>query len=56
MNEYVSVTVWKHSKPIDWPSMQEMLTETLKLALFFSIENFENPIRNQNKNYTTPMY
>ena len=29
MNEYVSVTVWKHSKPIDWASMQTMLTETL---------------------------
>ena len=29
MNEYVSVTVWKHSKPIGWASMQAMLTETL---------------------------
>ena len=29
MNEYVSVTVWKHSKPIDWASMQAMLSETL---------------------------
>ena len=27
MNEYVSVTVWKHSKPIDWADMQAMLTE-----------------------------
>ena len=29
MNEYVSVTVWKHSKPIEWGDMQVMLTETL---------------------------
>ena len=29
MNEYVSVTVWKHSKPIDWASMQAMLTEVI---------------------------
>ncbi len=29
MNEYVSVTVWKHSKPIDWAEMQEMLTEVI---------------------------
>ena len=30
MNEYVSVTVWKHSDPIDWANMQEMLTENMK--------------------------
>ena len=29
MNEYVSVTVWKHSEPIDWAEMQEMLTEKM---------------------------
>ena len=29
MNEYVSVTVWKHSKPIDWAEMQSMLTEKM---------------------------
>jgi len=29
MNEYVSVTVWKHSKPIDWADMQAMLTEKM---------------------------
>ena len=29
MNEYVSVTVWKHSDPIDWANMQAMLTETM---------------------------
>ena len=29
MNEYVSVTVWKHSKPIDWTDMQAMLTEVM---------------------------
>ena len=29
MNEYVSVTVWKHSKPIDWADMQAMLTEVI---------------------------
>ena len=29
MNEYVSVTVWKHSKPIDWADMQLMLTEKM---------------------------
>ena len=29
MNEYVSVTVWKHSKPIDWAEMQAMLTEKM---------------------------
>ena len=29
MNEYVSVTVWKQSKPIDWADMQAMLTKTL---------------------------
>ena len=29
MNEYVSVTVWKHSKPIDWTEMQAMLTEKM---------------------------
>ena len=29
MNEYVSVTVWKHSEPIDWADMQEMLTEKM---------------------------
>ena len=29
MNEYVSVTVWKHSKPIDWAQMQAMLTEKM---------------------------
>ena len=30
MNEYVSVTVWKHSDPIDWANMQAMLTENMK--------------------------
>ena len=30
MNEYVSVTVWKHSDPIDWADMQAMLTEIMK--------------------------
>ena len=30
MNEYVSVTVWKHSDPIDWAKMQAMLTENMK--------------------------
>ena len=30
MNEYVSVTVWKHSEPIDWADMQKMLTEKMK--------------------------
>ena len=30
MNEYVSVTVWKHSDPIDWTDMQAMLTENMK--------------------------
>ena len=30
MNEYVSVTVWKHSDPIDWDKMQAMLTENMK--------------------------
>ena len=30
MNEYVSVTVWKHSDPIDWDNMQAMLTKNLK--------------------------
>ena len=29
MNEYVSVTVWKHSEPIDWADMQEMLTKKM---------------------------
>ena len=29
MNEYVSFTVWKHSKPIDWADMQSMLTEKM---------------------------
>ena len=29
MNEYVSVTVWKHSEPIDWADMQAMLTEKM---------------------------
>ncbi len=29
MNEYVSVTVWKHSEPIDWAEMQAMLTEKM---------------------------
>ena len=29
MNEYVSVTVWKHSETIDWTDMQEMLTENM---------------------------
>ena len=29
MNEYVSVTVWKHSGPIDWDDMQAMLTEKM---------------------------
>ena len=29
MNEYVSVTVWKHSEPIDWADMQAMLTEVI---------------------------
>ena len=29
MNEYVSVTVWKHSEPIDGADMQAMLTETM---------------------------
>ena len=29
MNEYVSVTVWKHSNPIDWAYMQAMLTENM---------------------------
>ena len=29
MNEYVSVTVWKHSEPIDWADMQAMLTENM---------------------------
>ena len=30
MNEYVSVTVWKHSEPINWANMQAMLTENMK--------------------------
>ena len=30
MNEYVSVTVWKHSDPIDWADMQAMLTENME--------------------------
>ena len=30
MNEYVSVTVWKHSDPIDWDNMQAMLIENMK--------------------------
>ena len=30
MNENVSVTVWKHSDPIDWDKMQAMLTENMK--------------------------
>ncbi len=30
MNEYVSVTVWKHSDPIDWDNMQAILTENMK--------------------------
>ena len=30
MNEYVSVTVWKHSDPIDWAKMQAMQTENMK--------------------------
>ena len=30
MNEYVSVTVWKHSKPIEWADMQAMLTENME--------------------------
>ena len=30
MNEFVSVTVWKHSDPIDWAKMQAMLTENMK--------------------------
>ena len=30
MNEYVSVTVWKHSNPIDWAKMQAILTENMK--------------------------
>ena len=30
MNEYVSVTVWKHSDPIDWAEMQEMQNEKMK--------------------------
>ena len=29
MNEYVSVTVWKHSNTIDWADMQAMLTENM---------------------------
>ena len=29
MNEYVSVTVWKHSDPIDWANMKAILTETM---------------------------
>ena len=29
MNEYVSVTVWKHSETIDWADMQAMPTETM---------------------------
>ena len=29
MNEYVSVTVWKHLKQIDWADMQTMLTEKM---------------------------
>ena len=29
MNEYLSVTVWKHSDPIDWANMQAILTETM---------------------------
>ena len=29
MNEYVSVTVWKHSDPIDWANMQAILTEIM---------------------------
>ena len=29
MNEYLSVTVCKHSDPINWASMQAMLTETM---------------------------
>ena len=29
MNQYVSVTVWKHSEPIDWADMQAMLTEKM---------------------------
>ena len=30
MNEYVSVTVWKHSDLIDWANMQAILTENMK--------------------------
>ena len=29
MNEYVSVTVLKHSETIDWADMQAMLTENM---------------------------
>ena len=29
MNVYVSVTVWKHSEPIDWSDMRAMLTEKM---------------------------
>ncbi len=29
MNEYVSVTVCKHTEPIDWVDMQAMLTEVI---------------------------
>ena len=27
---YVSITVWKHEKSIDWNKMQAMLTENIK--------------------------
>ena len=27
---YVSITVWKHEKSIDWDKMQAMLTENIK--------------------------
>ena len=30
MNEYLSVTVCKHSDPINWASMQAMLTENME--------------------------
>ena len=30
MNEYVSVTIGKHSHPIDWAKMQGILTENMK--------------------------
>ena len=30
MNEYVSVTVWKYSDPIDWADMQAMLPENME--------------------------